>query len=119
MMRTLLLILLVALVSGQQVIKAQSAQAGIKFGEISTKTLTEQPDSDGDIWFSIKIEVLNEGRTDREVSFRIRGLDAEGFEVTDAKLEGRVKAGQRRDLTESTYVNYKAYKTIVKWEVEE
>ena|GEM_PF-7029276 len=33
--------------------------------------------------------------------------------------KGKLKAGQKKEMTESSYTNEKSFKTIVKWEVEE
>lgn len=117
-MRKLVLILIIALVGGQVTSMAKSHQEAFKYGDVKTKVLSG-PDSDGDVWFSVKVDVRNDSGVDSNVSIRVRGLDAEGFEVVDVSIDGMLKASQRRELTNSNYVNYKAYQTIVKWEVEE
>ncbi len=97
---------------------AQTNTTRLSFGEIKTKVL-HGPDVDGDIWFAVKVEVQNTGTKEKEVEITLRGLDAEGFEVVDVRLKGKLKAGQKKEMTESSYTNEKSFKTIVKWEVEE
>ena len=117
-MRKLLVLLLATMIFGQQSLRAQSTSGAVEFGNIESKVLSG-PDTDGDVWFSVKVEVRNEADTERYVDIKIRGVDQEGFEVVELDLTGAVKVGQKRILTDSNYVNAKSYKTIVKWEIED
>ena len=48
------------------------------------------PDSEGDVLISVKADVTNLLDTDQEVEVWVQALDAEGFEVTDIELSGRL-----------------------------
>lgn len=117
-MRKLLVLLLATMILGHQSLQAQTNPGTLEFGNIESKVLSG-PDTDGDVWFSVKVEARNESDTERYVDITIRGVDQEGFEVVELNLKGTVKAGQKRMLTDSNYVNAKSYKTIVKWEIED
>jgi hypothetical protein len=118
MHKLFLILLLLTFIGVAGETPAQKDKSRISFGEIKVKMISG-PDSAGDIKFSVKVEAHNSGTKDKEVDILVRGVDAEGFEIVDLKLKGKVKAGQKRDLTESNYANQQAYQSIVKWEIED
>ena len=117
MTNTLTLILSVLL--GCSVAVVEAGARGIEYGEIGHKVLDGQPDRDGELKISIKLSVRNDAEEDVGVDVMIRALDAEGFEVFEANLEGTVRAGQTRVLTDSNYISPRIYKLISRWEIED
>lgn len=77
---------------------------------------TSQPDSSGDIWFSLKATVRNNS-TDDDVSITIQAIDREGYELKDVTLSGKVRHGQIKVLTDKKYMPYDKYRSIARWRV--
>jgi hypothetical protein len=92
---------------------------GIEYGEVAHKVVDDHPDQDGELKISIKLSVRNDSDEDVSVDVMIRALDAEGFEVFEANLEGTVRAGATRVLTDSNYISPRIYKMISRWEIED
>ena len=118
MTNTLTLFLLPVLL-GCSVAVVEAGARGIEYGEVGHKVVDDQPDRDGELKISIKLSVRNDSDEDIDVDLTIRALDAEGFEVFEAGLEGAVRAGETRVLTDSNYISPRIYKMISRWEIED
>ena len=106
-------------VLGCSVAVVEAGAPGIEYGEVGHKVVDDHPDRDGELKISIKLSVRNNSEEDIEVDVMIRALDAEGFEVFEANLEGTVRADETRVLTDSNYISPRIYKMISRWEIED
>jgi hypothetical protein len=97
---------------------AMSDQKGLEFSGLAHKVLSG-PDNDGDLEISVKLNVNNTTAKVMDVKVVVRAVDAEGYEVFDTQLTGKVNARETRILTDTQYINEKLYKTIVRWEIED
>ncbi len=112
-MRWILLLLLMA-----AAVTAAVAEKTFEVINLKSKVV-EGPDSEGDLRVSVKSTVKNLLGEEQKVEVWIQALDGEGFEVVDVDLIGHFKPNEVRVLTNTVFVNKKAYETIVKWQVEE
>ena len=97
---------------------SKSPPQGIEYGEVICKRLSG-PDRDGDLDISVKVTVRNRSENDVEIDISVRAIDGEDFEVLDLFLDGLVRAGETRVLTDSYFLNEQTYKTISRWEIED
>ena len=107
---------LVSLLVGSVVV-APAAQ-GLEVSGLAHKILSG-PDVDGDLAISIKVSVLNSTDTDQQAMVIVRAVDKEEYEVFEAHLNAKIKAGQLRILTDSHFIGEDLYNSIARWEVEE
>jgi hypothetical protein len=74
-----------------------------------------QRDKDlGLIIFSLKIDVINHGKTKR-IFIRFQGTDSEGFELLTESTHGTVETGQTKTLTTKSMAQEKTFDEIVRW----
>ena len=95
----------------------EAAPPALQVGDVAHKVI-EAADDDGDIRLSIKVRVDNPSVDDVEASVEVQAVDAEGFEVTDFSVHGRIRAGESRDLSDWLYLQQAAFETISKYKVE-
>ncbi len=116
-------LLLLALLASYGLAAGVLAQTTTSDGTVEVSNVAHKviqgPDAEGDLLISVKAEVKNLLSRPQDVEIWVRALDAEGFEVVDVPLTARLKAGQQKGLTDTLYLNARAYKTIVKWQAEE
>ena len=117
MTKTLTLTLMSFLLSGPVALQAASPPS-LTYGEVSCKLLAG-PDVVGDMDVALKVTVSSSSENDIDAKITVRALDSEDFEVFETYLDGIVRAGETRVLTDTDFINERIYKTIVRWEVEE
>ena len=83
----------------------------------TAKLLSEQPDSSGDVWFSVKTTVRNSSSDYRYVSFTLQGIDSDGFEMKSERFRGIVDPSSDMTFTDRTYMNGKNFDSITHWKV--
>lgn len=116
MFRRSSLLVLLSLVVG--LAGVSPAAQGLEVSGLAHKVLSG-PDDEGDLEISVKVSVRNTTEADRDAEVIIRAVDKEEFEVFEARLTGKVKAGQTRILTDTQFIREKLYKSIARWETEE
>lgn len=71
-----------------------------------------------ELTFSIKVDVEN-NTDDREISFKLQGVDEEGFEVDSFLVDGKVPIGDKVTVTQKMdMVDLSDFKQIVAWNLE-
>lgn len=85
----------------------------IQVTEIAVKKL--EIDEEGDRWFSGKAKVKNRTNRSVAVDVYIQGIDAEGFEIIDIWLEGRLDPNESKVLTNREFTSETNYTQIVEW----
>ncbi len=85
----------------------------IQVTEVAVKEL--EVDADGDRWFSGKATVKNRTKQSVAVDVYIQGIDAEGFEIMDIWLEGRLDPNETKVLTNREFTSETSYTQIVEW----
>ncbi len=87
----------------------------MKIDKIETKILIP-PDEEGEITFSIKVEVENNS-DDEEIQFELQGIDSDGFAIYDLLIDGHIPIGESRTMTDiEKYVDVGVFNKIVKWQ---
>ena len=83
--------------------------------DFATKKLKVE---DGDVELSVKLSVENQ-TDDEDVYVTVKGLDAEGFEVLNFIMDGKVSIGATKTLTTiESYIDEKLFRQIRSWEFE-
>lgn len=85
-----------------------------KVSDVATKVIAT--DEDGDVQLAIKATVEN-GSDSEDITIWLQGVDAEGFEVEDAYLEGNIPVGGSQTLTGKILIKGELYKQISRWQV--
>jgi hypothetical protein len=86
-------------------------------GDVAHK-LIEPEDEDGQVRFAVKVTVENRAEHPQSVTVDVEGFDIDGFMLTSMRLTGVVGADENRTLSDSGYLNKKAYSDVVKWKAE-
>ncbi len=81
---------------------------------LSFDTKEMETDSDGDVWFGIKIKVRNPGQPGR-ITVAVKALDKEGFELKSVLLRREFGANEVNVLLERTYLDKHRYPELDKW----
>ena len=113
-MRILGAVLAIGIIS---VVQASQNAVSVRVGEPRHRVV-EQADPDGDIRVSIQVPVENLGDQAAEVVIELRAVDADGFEVFDDKLYGRIPIGEVIVLSDWQYVGEAVFKTTARLETE-
>jgi len=105
------------------IVACMSCALAIASAEVTTSDLSHKilagPDKDGDYLISVKVTVKSLLDTGQEVLLRVQALDAEGFEVFEMELKGRIGAKETRTISDSAYISERLYRTVTKWQMEE
>jgi hypothetical protein len=81
---------------------------------LSFDTKEMEADSDGDVWFGIKIKVRNSGQPGSIVVV-VKALDKEGFELKSVLLRREFGANEINVLLERTCLDKRQYPELDKW----
>jgi hypothetical protein len=82
---------------------------------IATKVLKRDED-DETLTFAIKADVTNK-TDDEDVYLTLQGLDADGFEVYNISISGRIPCNATKTLTtKEDYVAFSDYDAVVFWQ---
>ncbi len=68
------------------------------------------------VTYSLKVNVRNSCGRDAAFALKFQALDAKGFEVDHALIEGSVPAGATKSITGTTMVKNEVAAQIVKWQ---
>ena len=89
------------------------ADGSIAITEVGCRLLPTRRDDD-DVRISVKATVHN-GSEDDVYDPYLKGLDKDGFEITEVSLDGHVAPGDTQALTATAFVKTELYKQIVEW----
>lgn len=88
----------------------------VDIADIATKRRGE-PDSSGDVWYSIKATATNNTTNLVEVGVDLQAIDDEGFELTTVTLVGVLEPGETKVLTGRDYMQADEFEQIARWQV--
>lgn len=88
----------------------------LAMGAPVTKQVT-RPDSSGDVWYAVKLPVVNKTASYLLVTVELQAVDKDGFELDTVTLTEVLPPSSTATLTDKTYMSYAQYRSIATWQV--
>jgi len=96
--------------------RASPSTATVETGAISSRQMSP-PDSSGDVWYSVKVDVKNPSPKYFYVSLYVQAVDKDGFELATVSLASFIPPRKSFVLTDRTYMAQRDFDGIDKWRV--
>lgn len=94
------------------------AQETVTVGRPAAILLT-RPDSDGDVWYSLRIPVSNRTAGFVSAMLELQAVDKDGFEIDSAPLCDTLRPSQTQILSRKAFMSYAQFRSIASWRVKD